>query len=160
MNGDGAPYVIASWEIMSKSRETLGATELQKIFSRGLTQVNRYCMGEHYADYQRNPIDRLRILFEQLAQVGEEELVRAAINYLSEPIGCRAVAMGAPKPDKDTVEEECLDDFPELTELDRLIGRCEHPRVVQRQAEKVKQEVDETVVRYLEHWERIQKGRR
>ncbi len=58
-----------------------------------------------------------------------------------------------PKPDKDTVEEECLDDYPELTEMDRLISRREHPRVVQRQAERVKREVDETMVSYINLWE-------
>ena len=149
----GKNNVVESWEIMLISRDRIGATELQKIFSRGQTQINRYCMSPLCGDAQRNPIDRLRLMFDKLAEAGEEELVRSSLNILAEPIDCRVQARANPQPDKDTVEEECLDDFPELTELDRLISRREHPRVVQRQAEKVKQEVDETMVSYLKLWE-------
>ena len=143
---------VDSWEIMLLSRDKIGATELQKIFSRGQTQINRYCMSPLCGDAQRNPLDRLRLMFEKLVEAGEEELVRSSLNILAESIDCRVKARSAPIPDKDTVEEECLDDFPELTELDRLIGRREHPRIVQRQAERVKQEVDETMVSYRKLW--------
>ena len=144
---------VESWEIMLISRDRIGATELQKIFSRGQTQINRYCMSPLCGDAQRNPIDRLRLMFDKLAEAGEEELVRSSLNILAESIDCRVRTRANPQPDKDTVEEECLDDFPELTELDRLISRREHPRIVQRQAEKVKREVDETMVSYLKLWE-------
>lgn len=153
------PHAVESWEIMLLSKEKVGATELQKIFSRGQTQINRYCMSPLSGDAQRNPVDRLRLMFEKLVEEGGEELVRSALNILAEPIQCRVRPVGAPKPDKDTVEEECLDDFPELTELDRLISRREHPRIVQRQVERVKQEVDETMTSYLKLWEKKHGGR-
>ena len=124
----------------------------QKIFSRGQSQINRYCMSPLAGDAQRNPLDRLKLMFEQLVEAGEGELVRSSLNILAESIDCRVKPLGNPKPDKDTVEEECLDDFPELTELDHLIARREHPRIVQRQAERVKQEVDETMVSYNNLW--------
>lgn len=151
---DDRPRTVESWEIMLHSREKIGATELQKIFSRGQTQINRYCMSPLCGDAQRNPVDRLRIMFEKLVEGGGDELVRAALNLLAEPIHCRVKPVESPRPDKDTVEEECLDDFPELTELDRLIARREHPRLVQRQVERVKQEVDETMVSYMKLWEK------
>ena len=132
------PHAVESWEIMLLSRDRVGATELQKIFSRGQTQINRYCMSPLCGDAQRNPIDRIKLMFEKLSVVGEDELVRASLNIMAECIDCRVKPRGKPRPDKDTVEEECLDDYPELTELDRLIGRREHPRVVQRQAERGK----------------------
>ena len=142
----------SSWEIMFAIRETLGAVELQKIFSRGQTQLNRYCMAPHFADAQRNPLDRLQVLTEQLEAAGEHELALAAINFILEPLTARATAQNLPTPDKDTLEEECLDDFPELTTLDALIAKQSHPRDVIQQAERVKNEVDETIVKYLEHW--------
>ena len=153
MNND-KPHIVESWEIMLHSKEKIGATELQKIFSRGQTQINRYCMNPLSGDAQRNPVDRLKLMFEQLVDEGGDELVRSALNILAEPIHCRVNPVAAPKPDKETLEEECLDDFPELTELDRLIARREHPRVVQRQVERVKQEVDETMVSYMKLWEK------
>lgn len=145
---------VESWEIMFDAREKLGVTELQKIFSRGHGQISRYCLCPSAGEAQRNPLDRLLLMFEQLVENGEDELVRATINLLAECIDCRVKSVGEPLPDKDTVEEECLDDFPELTELDRLISRREHPRIVRRQAEQVKREVDETVVSYLKLWEK------
>lgn len=152
MSDTDKSHAVESWEIMLLSRDKVGATELQKIFSRGQTQINRYCMNPLCGDAQRNPIDRLRLLFEKLAEAGEDELVRTSLNVLAECINCRVKSVGTPKPDKDTLEEECLDDYPELTELDRLIARREHPRIVRRQAERVKQEVDETMVSYMELW--------
>ena len=62
--------------------------------------------------------------------------------------------MEKPVPDKPTVEEECLDDFPEVVEIDRLTCKGEHPRMVARQTEVAKGEIDETLVRYLEFWEK------
>lgn len=145
---------VETWEIMFDAREKLGVTELQKIFSRGHGQISRYCMSPNAGDAQRNPLDRLMLMFEQLVDAGEDELVRATVNMLAECIDCRVKSVGMPRPDKDTVEEECLDDFPELTELDHLINRREHPRIIRRQAEQVKREVDETVVSYVKLWEK------
>lgn len=154
MSDSSSMQAVESWEIMLLSREKMGVKELQKIFSLGHGQINRYCRNPNSADVQRNPIDRLRLMFELLVEHGEEELVRTALNIMAETIDCRVQPIARPKPDKDTIEEECLDDFPELTELDRLIGRREHPRTVSRQADKVKREVDETIVRYMELWDK------
>lgn len=151
---DGSKKPVESWEIMLLSREKVGAKELQKIFSRGQTQINRYCTNPHVGDAQRNPIDRLKLMFGKLVESGEAELVRSSLNILAESIDCRVKPVKTPTPDKATVEEECLDDYPELTELDRLIARREHPRIVQRQAERVKQEVDETMVSYMQLWDK------
>ncbi len=77
---------VESWEVMLLSRDKVGATELQKIFSRGQTQINRYCMNPLAGDAQRNPIDRLRLMFEKLVEAGEDELVRTSLNILAETI--------------------------------------------------------------------------
>lgn len=141
-----------SWEFMFYARERVGAAQMQKIFSRGQTQINRYCLHPRCDDYQRNPLDRLRILFELLVEGGSAELVQYALNYLAETVGCRLHPLEHPLPDKETVEEECLDDFPELVEMDRMIAVEEHPRVVIAQSEKAKGEIDETIESYREFW--------
>jgi len=147
-----ARHLSESWEMMLYCKEVLGATELQKIFSRGHTQINRYCMNPKFEDSQRNPLDRLRTLFEMMARQGEHELVRAALNYLAAPHGSRVQPLAEAVPDKDTIEEECLDDFPELVELDRLINMRKHPDVVRRQAEQVIREIEETCTLYDKLW--------
>lgn len=150
--------LVTSSDIMFHIREQLGTVELQKIFSRGQTQLNRYCMPSHLEDSQRNPLDRINILIKKLEEKGEEELALATANFILEPLSVRAAPVSFPTPDKNTVEEECLDDFPELTQLDALIAMQQHPREVIRQAEKVKEEIDETIVSYLEHWNKHNEG--
>lgn len=145
-------HLSESWEMMLYCKEILGATELQKIFSRGHTQINRYCMNPKFEDSQRNPLDRLRTLFEMMAEQGEKELVRTALNFLAAPHQCRVQPTTRAVPDKSTIEEECLDDFPELVELDRLINLRKHPEVVRRQAEQVIREIEETCVLYERLW--------
>lgn len=143
-----------TWEIMLATRDAVGATEMQKIFSRGQTQINRYCQPPGAGDGQRNPLDRMQILFKMLAENGEQEVVRSAINLFAECIDCRLKEVTKVVPDKATVEEECLDDFPELVAMDALINRDEHPRVVTRQAEKAKGEIDETLASYMQYWQK------
>ncbi|WP_147822358.1 hypothetical protein [Salidesulfovibrio onnuriiensis] len=145
-------HLSESWEMMLYCKEVLGATQLQKIFSRGHTQINRYCMNPKFEDSQRNPLDRLREMLGLMADKGENELVRTALNHLAAPHGCRLREKAQAVPDKATIEEECLDDFPELVELDRLINLRKHPDVVRRQAEQVFREIEETLVLYEELW--------
>lgn len=147
-------HLSQSWEMMLYCKEVLGTTALQKIFSRGHTQINRYCMNPKFEDSQKNPLDRVRTLLEMMAEQGERELVRTALNHLATPHGCRVQEMTDVTPDKQTIEEECLDDFPELVELDRLINLRKHPDVVRRQAEQVIREIEETCVIYERLWDK------
>ncbi|MBI9112789.1 hypothetical protein [Maridesulfovibrio ferrireducens] len=140
-----------TWEIMQCARESLGATRLQKIFSRGQTQINRYCSTPINEDHQRNPVDRLHLLFTLLDEAGERELVIAALNHLSRSIGCRTQDTTEFTPDKVTVAEECLDDYPEKVELDRLININASPEIVRRQGEQTCREIMETVTSYEMH---------
>ena len=140
-----------TWEIMQCARETLGATSLQKIFSRGQTQINRYCSSSITEDHQRNPLDRLHLLFTLLNEAGEKELVIAALNHLSSSIDCRIQETIKFTPDKVNIAEECLDDYPEKVELDRLIDISASPEIVRRQGEHTCREIMETVTSYEIH---------
>ncbi|ACS80440.1 hypothetical protein [Maridesulfovibrio salexigens] len=140
-----------TWEMMQCSREVLGATCMQKIFSRGQSQINRYCSSPQHEDHQRNPLDRLHLLFSKLEEEGEKELVIAALNHLCGSIGYRVQEQQEIIPDKLTVEEECLDDYPEKVELDRLITTNAAPELVRRQGEHTCREIMETVTSYEEH---------
>ncbi|WP_320175203.1 hypothetical protein [Maridesulfovibrio sp.] len=140
-----------TWEMMQCSRDVLGATCMQKIFSRGQSQINRYCSSPHHEDHQRNPLDRLHLLFSKLEEEGEKELVIAALNHLCSSIGYRVEEQQKIVPDKLTVEEECLDDYPEKVELDRLIAINAAPELVRRQGEHTCREIMETVTSYENH---------
>ncbi|WP_319760943.1 hypothetical protein [Maridesulfovibrio sp.] len=140
-----------TWEMMQCSRDVLGPTSMQKIFSRGQSQINRYCSSPQHEDHQRNPLDRLHLLFSMLDEEGERELVIAALNHLCASIGYRIQEQLNVVPDKLTVEEECLDDYPEKVELDRLIACNAAPELVRRQGEHTCREIMETVASYEAH---------
>ncbi|NDV26351.1 hypothetical protein [Desulfovibrio sp. JC010] len=140
-----------TWEMMQCSRDVLGPTCMQKIFSRGQSQINRYCSSPRHEDHQRNPLDRLHLLFSKLDEEGERELVIAALNHLCSSIDHRIQEKAEVQPDKLTVEEECLDDYPEKVELDRLIASNAAPELVRRQGEHTCREIMETVVSYEEY---------
>ncbi|WP_432735899.1 hypothetical protein [Maridesulfovibrio sp. FT414] len=142
---------VETWEIMQCCRDILGATEMQKIFSRGQSQINRYCSSPLHEDHQRNPLDRLHLLFSMLNEAGERELVVAALNHLCDAIDHRVQEKQQYEPDKLTVEEECLDDYPEKVELDRLISSNAAPELVRRQGEHTCREIMETVTSYETH---------
>lgn len=78
-------------------------------------------------------------------------MVIAALNHLCNSIGFRIQETVDVKPDKMTVEEECLDDYPEKVELDRLIACNADPELVRRQGEHTCREIMETVTSYEEH---------
>lgn len=140
-----------TWEMMKCSREALGVTCMQKIFSIGHSQINRYCSSPQHEDHQRNPLDRLHLLFSELEKEGEKELVIAALNHLCSSVGYRIQEQVEFIPDKLTVEEECLDDYPEKVKLDGLIATNAAPELVRRQGEHTCREIMETVTSYEEH---------
>lgn len=143
-----------SWEMMNFCKEILGVTELQKIFSRGHTQVNRYCMNPKFEDSQRNPLDRIRLLIEKLTKQGQALAARTMLNHLAEPLGCRMQPVEEVVPDKETIEEECLDDYPELVELNRLVSMRANPATVRTQAETAIREIQETCALYDKLWDK------
>lgn len=155
MANDEKFNAVETWELMLCARNLLGATTLQKIFQRGQTQINRYCSSPLTEDHQRNPLDRIQIMLSSLCDAGGEEIVRAAVNHLASTIGCRVQEIEALSPDKSTVEEECLDDYPEKVAMDNLISANEHPEKVRRQGEKTCREIMETVIIYEDHWNKI-----
>lgn len=146
--------INTTWEVMQATKQRLGETELQKIFSRGRTQINRYCMNPRFEDAQRNPLDRLITLFTRMVKAGDQEVVRSAVNMLAKPLQCRVQDIATPQPDKETIEEECLDDYPELVELNRLIATGQHPDDVRRQGEITIREIQETCTLYEQLWEK------
>lgn len=144
------PSYEDSWKLMLKIRESLGKSGLTAVFQKSATQIGRYCQGMACQDRQKNPLDRMRKLIESLQAKGGNELAKEVVNFLAEPLACRLQPVSYSRPDKDTITEECLDDYPEKTRLDELILNNAHPNQVVRQAENCKREIDETVTLFIQ----------
>ncbi|NNG00890.1 MAG: hypothetical protein HKM93_15995 [Desulfobacteraceae bacterium] len=63
----------------------------------------------HCAVTSRNPLDRIRLLVEELDLAGETEYARAAVDYIAEPLGGHFSMTGPEESDKGSVDGEIAD---------------------------------------------------
>lgn len=143
-------YPVESWEVFLWARQHLGITTLTKIFNIGTTQAYRYCTNPRFdhESTRRNPIDNLKILFEEMREQGGDEVIKAALNDMASVINHRVQPVSQCQPDKQTMEEECLDDYPGIVKLHDLIQKQADISLVHAQADQVKREISETVELY------------
>jgi len=150
---------VETWAMMKAAKDALGATEMQKIFSVGQTQINRYCRNPNFtSDSERNPIDRMRLMLRQMVEQGAEDEARAIVALLCEEIGARPERCQPAEPDRTTLAEECLDDYPAVTLAHQLMRDGEHPRITHAAIEKAKDELEQTQVMYERRAAERQKG--
>jgi len=137
---------LTSWEVFLFARKTLGITFLQKIFSIGHTEIYRWSRDSEFtADSARNPLDRLRLLFREMKNQGYEDEAKAGVNFLAESVGCRIKETDRPMPDKPNKHDECLDDYPALTNFHQAVREGKGWNEICHLAEEAKKEIDETV---------------
>lgn len=137
---------LTSWEVFLFARKTLGITFLQKIFSIGHTEIYRWSRDPEFtADSARNPLDRLRLLFREMKNQGYEDEAKAGVNFLAESVGCRIEETDRPLPDKPNKHDECLDDYPRLTEFHQAVRDNKSWNEICYLADEAKREINETV---------------
>jgi hypothetical protein len=114
-----------------------------------------------YASWRSNPattneksirtnyLEKHEILLELLMEEPDgEELARGIVTKHANIVGCDLSARISAKPDKATIEEECLDDYPILVRLHTAIGNKEDMAVVDYLGSESKKEIGETVEKY------------
>ncbi|MEZ6852989.1 hypothetical protein [Halodesulfovibrio aestuarii] len=137
---------LEPWELMSAAKDVLGVPALGRILAVCNQQVYRQIRNpEHTQDSIRPPIQRIRTLIYELEQGGERELVEGILNYMAEGADMHVTPNSCQQPDKDSIEGECLDDYPPLMELHEAIRSGADLRELERLAERAKVEIEETV---------------
>jgi len=102
--------MVESWQIYNVALKRLPAGTLQRIYRRSCRLVHYWAADPRYADEtKRNPLDRIRQMLAELETAGYGDYARAAIDYLSQPLGGEFVAHGAVVSDKGTVDGEAAD---------------------------------------------------
>jgi hypothetical protein len=125
----------------------LGDTLLQNIFNRGLRSIYRWSADRDFtADNTRNPVDRLRVLFSRLTELGRRDMACAALRILAEACGCEIQERGEAEPDKCDIRDECLDDYPAVAEFHESIRDEAEMGHIYYLKEEAKKELDETFV--------------
>ena len=114
-----------------------------------------------YAAWRSNPINvdensiRTNYLekHEQLLELLMEELdgaeiAKGIVTKHANIVGCDLSEISYPTPDKATIEEECLDDYPILVRFHTAIRNKEALAVVEYLGSESRKEISETVMKY------------
>ncbi|MFK4765452.1 hypothetical protein ACI3L3_11850 [Desulfobaculum sp. SPO524] len=140
---------LQPWEMMREAKDALGIAALQRIYVVGVKSLYKQMKNPDYAGETHKPvIQRVRMMLHDLNNAGASELARAMLNYMAVPLEVHVVPNASARPDKDNMQDECLDDYPCLVALHDAIRSGQDVRAIESLAEEVKREVDETVVAY------------
>ncbi|MFV0420614.1 hypothetical protein [Oleidesulfovibrio sp.] len=142
---------LEAWEMMSEAKDALGMPALERIFKVGHKQIYKQMRNPDYSgDSARPVIQRVRMLLHDLDKAGADDLARAMLGYMAEPLGMHCIPNAVAEPDKPTLAEECLDDLPALVALHKAMMNGEDPRTVEALHAEAVQELDQTITKYRE----------
>lgn len=96
--------------IFKVARKKLAPGILQGIFTRSTRLVDYWAADARSCnETRRNPIDRVRLLLDELDSAGYGDYARAAIDYMAAPLGGRFSDTAQAVSDKGTVAGEVMD---------------------------------------------------
>jgi len=108
---------LHTWQLFHAYRKVLGDSMLQKIYQRGLRQLQRWSADPRFAsDVERNPLDRLEIVLDRLVEIGRADLAVATVSRLARIVNHRLIPEETEiVPDKRDWRDEIMDDYPAIT---------------------------------------------
>jgi len=114
---------MESWQIFHAALKGLPTGTLQNIYRRSARLVQYWAADPKYCEtHKRNPLDRIRIMLQQLDLAGCGNFSRWAIDYLAEPLGGCFAYKEAAKADKD-IDGEIADS---LVAIGKLADEIRH----------------------------------
>jgi len=101
---------MESWQIYHVAHKKLPKGRLQQIYRRSVRLVTYWAANPRDCDVtQRNPLDRIRLMLDELDMAGYGEYARAAIDYMAEPLGGEFAEKTVAVSDKGSVDGEAAD---------------------------------------------------
>lgn len=102
--------MIESWQIYYIAHKKLPTGRLQNIYRRSARLVAYWAANPRDCDVtHRNPVDRIRMMLDELNMAGYGEYARAAIDYMAEPMFGEFAKRLTAVSDKDSVDGEAAD---------------------------------------------------
>lgn len=78
---------IRTHQLYAAAIQSIGMTELQKLFKRSPTQIYRWARDPDFAeDVERNPLDRMQALLRQLCATGRVDMAESAVKLLADTV--------------------------------------------------------------------------
>lgn len=101
---------MESWQIFFIAHKKLPPGRLQNIYRRSSRLIAYWAANPRDCDVtHRNPIDRIRMMLDELNMAGYGEYARAAIDYMAEPLGGEFTEKETSVSDKGSVDGEAAD---------------------------------------------------
>lgn len=100
---------MESWQVYAYARKTLTPGALQAIYRRSIPLVYGWAAPPTNEIHLRNPIDRIIIMLKELDAAGRDDVARAAIDLMAEPLGGRFEPISKAASDKGSVDGEAAD---------------------------------------------------
>lgn len=148
MHNDLPP--LKTWQFYNACKEILTETFLENLYKRGQRQIYRWCANpDATSDHQRNPLDRMKALFRSLAEVGRKDVAIIALRDLANTIGYEVNPKNVVIPDGDTIEDECLDDYPALQKFHEVARNGSDHFTLHHCYQEAKREIDETFAKAI-----------
>lgn len=150
---------MKSWEIFDAARKHSKAQLCAIWGNRSSRLIDYWAQDPAFcADPKRNPIDRMEMLLQALDKEGLRPVAVALIRLLAGAIDCKVVDRRKVVPDKETLQEEIIDDFPFLAEYQKAL-QGDDLEAVDHAEEELRRELAENRVRFIEQVERKKKER-
>ena len=128
---------------------TLGMAHVQKLYKKSPTEIYRWAADPRTnGETRQNPLDRIQRLLEDLYEAGYDDIARAALSILASAIDCEVIPRAGVIPDGETIEAECLQDYPKLVEFHEAVCRSRPYAEAQHFAAQAKREIEETLEKY------------
>lgn len=134
---------VKSWQFFHACKVRLGKSTLTDLFKKSIRQIDRWsCDPDFSESAQRNPMDKYETLLNKLVERGVMDIAQAAVDRQARIVGCELKFSDA-FPDKDTIEEELLDNLPALAEYQKAVTDRRPFAVIRQAAMKVIREIEE-----------------
>ncbi len=129
MNRETTTAHVKTWQVFSSCMEVFkplcshsgGKGYLSKLFGVTSRQIERWsCDPDFSESSQRNPIDKIETMLSRLVELGRKDVARGIIDRQAKILGCLLSCSDA-VPDKSTLPDELLDDYPAIVEFHNSI---------------------------------------
>lgn len=132
-------------------RDILGINYMANLFGVNGRTVTRWIAQRPYVSEEsvrENPLEHFETLLTRLMGDGYTDIARSIVSRHADLTGCHLVPNARPKPGRNLMEAEMLDDFPPVVKLHAAIQQGMSLDTVRHLSEKAVDEIEQTVELY------------
>ena len=139
-----------TWQFYHFIKKTFGKSFLTSLYKVSPRQVDRWSCDPAFSESaQQNGIDKYNVMLKSAMDIGEARAARCAVRRQARIVECFLTPMGDSEPDKSTLSDEMLDDFPAVVRLHDAIRNREDEIIVRDLLSEAKEELNQTFTSHV-----------